>query len=174
MKNSRLRETAYIALFAALIVLCTWIAVPASPPFTMQTFAVCTAALCLGSRGSTAAVAVWLMLGSVGVPVFAGFVGGIGHLAGITGGYAVGFLGCAWIAGLAAGRSRGWQILACAAGMLLCYAVGTAWYVLGYSRSAGGVGSALSVCVLPFVLPDAAKIALAITLSRILRRHIKI
>jgi len=172
--RGHVREAAYIAIFAALTVICTWIAVPTSPPFTMQSFAVLTAGLCLGARRGTAAVAVWLALGAVGAPVFTGFGGGIGHLAGITGGYALGFLGTAWMAGMSASRGRGAQILGCAAGMLVCYAVGTAWYVIGYSRGAAGIGQAVTLCVLPFLLPDAGKIALALAMSRILRRHVRL
>ena len=163
---------AYIALFAALLVICTWIAIPTRPPFTMQTFAVFAAALTLGRRG-TLAVAVYLTLGALGVPVFSGFGGGIGHLAGITGGYAIGFLPAAYIAGWAAERSRGvlGRTLGCAAGLLVCYAFGTAWYAWGYARGAAGVGAALMTCVVPFLLPDAAKIALALLLSKRLRRE---
>lgn len=163
---------AQTGMFAALIVLCTWIAIPTEPPFTMQTFAVLTAALCLGARRGTAAVAVYLALGAVGLPVFSGFTGGIGQLAGVTGGYALGFLPTAWIAGIFSRRGGIARALGCALGVLSCYAAGTAWYVLVYSDGAVGVGAAIATCVLPFLLPDAAKIALALAVSRPLQKYI--
>ncbi len=162
---------AYIALFAALTVLCTWITVPTQPPFTMQLFAVFTAALCLGARRGTAAVGLYLALGAVGVPVFAGFSGGIGHLFGASGGYALGFLPAAWIAGMSVRRGTRMRILGCAAGLAVCYSIGTLWYALVFSRGSVGIGAAAAVCVLPFILPDAVKIALALALSRVLARH---
>ena len=169
----RTRHMAYTALFAALIVLCAWIAVPTQPPFTMQTFAVFGAALCLGARRGAAAVGLYLALGAVGVPVFAGFGGGIGYLLGASGGFALGFLPAAWIAGRMAERGRGgMRILGCALGLLVCYGIGTLWYALVFAGGSVGLGSAAAVCVLPFVLPDAIKIALALALSRIFARFV--
>ena len=111
-----------------------------------------------------------MLLGAVGAPVFAGFRGGIAALLGTTGGYLLGFLFTAAAVGLAVdklGRKPPVLILSMAAGILLCYAFGTAWFVLVYARSSGpiGVGTALSWCVLPYLLPDAVKIALATALT---------
>ena len=169
----RTRRMAYTALFAALIVLCAWIAVPTQPPFTMQTFAVFGAALCLGARRGTAAVGLYLALGAVGVPVFAGFGGGIGYLLGASGGFALGFLPAAWIAGRMAeqGRAPG-RILGCALGLLVCYGIGVLWYALVFTGGSVGLGGAAAVCVLPFLIPDAIKIALALALSRIFARFV--
>jgi biotin transport system substrate-specific component len=152
--------------------------VPTSPPFTLQTFAVFAAALLLGRRAGTASVLAYLVLGALGAPVFSGFGGGIGVLVGPTGGYLIGFLFAAWIAGaLAEGDAPlGRRILGCALGLAACYAFGTAWFV-AVSLRAGremSVGSALGLCVAPFLIPDAAKIALALLLPRrILQRLYK-
>jgi len=165
---------AYISLFSALLVLCSWISLPASPPVTLQTFAVFTAALCLGRR-SVAVILVYLMMGAVGVPVFAGFSGGIGHLAGITGGYVLGFLPAAAIAGSVSDRkSDAVRAAGCFAGLAVCYAAGSAWFVLHGSRGAAGWGAAFVSCVVPYILPDAGKILLALAVSRILCRHIRL
>ena len=163
---------AYTALFAALTVLCSWIAVPTQPPFTMQTFAVFAAALCLGSRRAAAAVGLYLALGALGVPVFAGFSGGIGYLLGASGGFALGFLPAAWIVGrMAEHGGRCMRILGCILGLFVCYTLGLLWYVWIFSRGSVGIQTAAAVCVLPFLLPDAVKIALALTLSRIFMRY---
>ena len=77
-------ELAYIALGAALISVCAWITVPLTVPFTMQLFAVFFVLTALGGRNGTIAIAVYLLLGAVGCPVFAGFTGGFGALIGMT------------------------------------------------------------------------------------------
>ena len=164
------RDITYIALGVALIALCSWLSVPMTVPFTMQTFAVCLIAALLGLRGGLWAVGCYILLGAVGAPVFAGFKGGLGALLGVTGGYIVGFLFTALVVGLTADRlGRRVPVLAAAmaAGVLLCYAFGTAWFVLVYTRNSGpiGVGAALAWCVLPYLIPDAVKIALAATLT---------
>jgi len=169
---SRVRHSAYIALFASLLVICTWIAVPTQPPFTMQTFAVFCASLCLGRRAAIS-VGVYLALGALGVPVFALWSGGIGHLAGPTGGFILGFLPAAFLAGWIGEKSKhsAVRIAGCAAGMLLCYALGTFWYAYT-TGGTGTVTAALLSCVLPFLVPDGIKIVLAAVLSRILVRHV--
>ena len=124
-----------------------------------------------GLRMGLWTVAVYLLLGAVGAPVFSGFKGGIGALLGTTGGYLLGFVFTALTVGLAVERfDRKLPVLigSMALGILLCYAFGTAWFVFVYSRGSGpvGVGTALGWCVLPYLLPDAVKIALAALLTR--------
>ena len=157
---------AYIALMAALITICSWISVPFTVPFTLQTFGIFIAVGILGSRRGTLSVAVYIALGAVGIPVFSGFRGGIGVLFGATGGYILGFLPAAALAGWLIsrmGRSIPRMALCMAAGLILCYIFGTAWFMLVYTRTSGGIGitTALSLCVFPFILPDAVKITLA-------------
>ncbi len=81
-----------IALFAAIIAVCSWIQIPMTVPFTMQTFAVFWCPRHTGRQGRTISILIYIVLGAVGVPVFAGFTGGIGILFGTTGGYIIGFL----------------------------------------------------------------------------------
>ena len=89
--TTKTRNMVYIAMFAVLISICSWISIPSAVPFTMQTFGIFLAVAVLGGKRGSLAVLVYLLLGLVGVPVFAGFSGGIGCLAGTTGGYIVGF-----------------------------------------------------------------------------------
>ncbi len=165
------KDITYIAVFAVMIAICSWISIPAAVPFTLQTFAVFFAVGVLGGKRGTLAVLVYILLGAAGIPVFAGFSGGIGVLAGQTGGYIAGFLFSAfvmWGIEKIMGRKLPVQILSMTLGLLACYAVGTAWFMLVYARTAGtvGVGAVLGWCVIPFILPDAAKIVLACVLSR--------
>ncbi len=170
MKTKTTRELALIAMGAALIAVCSWLSVPAAIPFTLQTFAVCLVTAVFGLRMGLWTVAVYLLLGAAGAPVFSGFKGGIGALLGTTGGYLLGFMFTALTVGLAVerfGRRLPVLIGSMALGILLCYAFGTAWFVFVYSRGSGpvGVGTALGWCVLPYLLPDAGKIALATLLT---------
>lgn len=169
------KDMALIALFAAVITLCSWISVPAAVPFTLQTFAVFTAVLLLGGRRGTWAVVLYIFLGVVGLPVFSGFRGGLGALLGPTGGYILGFIFSAlviWGVTAKTGESLRAQILGLALGLLVCYAFGTAWFMAVYTRANGpiGLGAALGMCVLPFVVPDMVKIALSLILTRRLKK----
>ncbi len=173
--NSGIRELVYISVFAALMTVCAWISVPGAVPFTMQTFAVFAAAGILGSRRGAAAVLVYILLGAVGIPVFSGFRGGIGVLCGTTGGYIIGFIISAFVTGLICeklGRSYRVMIPAMLLGLVLCYAFGTAWYMLLYMKTKGAITvyAVLSSCVFNFIIPDIAKILLAaFTVKRISR-----
>lgn len=165
-----------IALFAVLLAICGWISLPIPPiPFTLQTFGVFSALLFLEGRRGLYAVAVYLLLGAVGLPVFSGFRGGLGILLEATGGYLLGFLVMAliyWLVTAAAGRRA--ALPACLLGLLGCYVFGTLWYLLLYSGSSSGAGlfAVLSSCVLPFILPDLIKLGLAFLLVKRLKRSL--
>ena len=91
-KISRTLDLAYMALGAVVIAVCSWISIPAAVPFTMQTFAVFFVLLFLGGRRGTGSILVYVLLGAVGMPVFAQFTSGLGVLLGSTGGYIAGFI----------------------------------------------------------------------------------
>lgn len=92
IKGSKTYDMVYIAVFAVIMAICSWISIPAQVPFTLQTFGVFVAVGVLGGKRGTLAVLVYILLGALGIPVFAGFQGGMGILLGTTGGYIVGFL----------------------------------------------------------------------------------
>jgi len=177
MQKSAVRDMTYIAVFAALLAICAWICVPAQPPFTMQTLGVFLAIGLLGGRRATAAIAVYLLLGAFGLPVFSGFTGGLGILLGHTGGYLAGFLLCglaAWAAEKLPLSPFKSFLVATVPGLMLCYAFGTAWYVTVYGDlTLAGLTAALLQCVLPFLLPDALKLTLAALVCKRLEPHIK-
>ena len=177
MKN-KAYDLVLIALFVALMAICAWITIPAAVPFTMQTFGVFLALLLLGGKRGTICMAVYLLLGAVGLPVFSGFRGGVGALVGSTGGYLVGFIVSAllmWALTGFARRNRWTLAVALAVSLLACYAFGTVWFVVVSVRAGKAMtfGTALSFCVLPYILPDAAKIWLAYFLSKRLKRFVK-
>ncbi len=165
------RELTLIAIGIALITICSWISVPLTIPVTLQTFAVCLVTALLGLKMGLWSVIGFILLGAVGIPVFSGFRGGVGVLLGVTGGYIVGFLFTALTVGLAVkrfGRSFPVLILSMVLGILLCYAFGTAWFMIIYTRGGNAVtlGSALGMCVVPYLIPDGIKIVLAAVLVR--------
>lgn len=168
-------DMAYIGTFTVLITICSWISIPTAIPFTLQTFAVFLAVAVLGGRRGTLSVVVYVLLGAAGVPVFAEFTGGIGIILRNTGGYIIGFIFTAlvmWMMESIFGRRLWVQIISMVLGLFACYAVGTAWFMFIYMRDTGAIGlsTVLGWCVVPFIIPDGIKIALAITLSNTLRK----
>ena len=164
-----------IALCAALLAPCAWLSVPTQPPFTMQTFGVFLTLLLLGAKDGTIAIGLYILLGALGVPVFSGFNGGMGALMGPTGGYIVGFLLMCLAFGLLCGKGAGlWlKALALLLGLAVCYAFGTLWFVKVYGDMKGPIStlSALSMCVFPFIVPDLAKLALALWAGKRLEKY---
>lgn len=175
--RSKTYDMAYIAIFAVLMAICSWISIPMAVPFTLQTFGVFMAVGVLGGKRGTFAVLIYILLGAVGVPVFAGFSGGIGVLLNTTGGYIVGFLFSAlvmWGMETLWGKKPVVQIASMLVGLIVCYALGTIWFMVVYARNTGavGLGTVLGWCVIPFMIPDLIKIALAFVLSRRLRNYV--
>lgn len=172
------KDLTLCALFVALMAICAWISIPAAVPFTLQTFAVFVALGLLGGRRGTRTIAVYLLLGAVGAPVFANFQGGFGSLLGSTGGYLLGFLLSGlivWAAEARFGTGMCVFLVSAALGLLVCYAFGTAWFLVVYTQSKGAVSLAtvLGWCVLPFLAPDAAKLALAALLRSRIQKYIR-
>ena len=180
MKNKlKTTDMAYIALFAVLIAICSWISIPMTVPFTLQTFAVFLAVGVLGGKRGSLSVLIYILLGAVGIPVFSGFAGGFGVLLGNTGGYIIGFLFSAllmWAMESISGKKNLWLALSMVLGLLVCYAFGTVWFMVVYARNSGAVGLAtvLGWCVIPFIIPDLIKIALALVLSKKLRKVLRL
>ena len=168
-------DMAYIGIFAVVIAICSWISIPAVVPFTLQTFAVFLSVTVLGGKRGTLSVLVYILLGAIGVPVFAGFSGGLGALMDAAGGYIIGFLFTAlimWAAESLLGRKLWVQALSMVLGLAACYAVGTAWFMFVYFRNTGAVGlmTVLGWCVLPFIIPDLGKVVLALMLGNTLKK----
>ena len=177
-KRVSVYDLVMVALFAALIAVCAWVTIPGSVPFTLQTMGVFLAVGLLGGKRGTAAVLVYILLGAVGMPVFSGFSGGVGRLLGTTGGYIIGFLVAAlamWAMEAIFGKAKWVLPVSMLLGLLLCYAFGTAWFLVLYTQTKGAisVASVLSMCVVPFIIPDLLKIALALLLTSRLKRFLR-
>ena len=160
--RSKTYDIVYIGVFAVIMAICSWISIPTTVPFTLQTFGVFIAVGVLGGKRGSLAVLVFIILGAIGVPVFSGMTGGVGILLGSTGGYIIGFLFSAlvmWAMEKLPVKNAFTQILSMILGLVVCYAFGTVWFMVVYSRANGPVGLAavLGWCVIPFIIPDSGK-----------------
>ena len=164
-----------IAIFVALITVCTWITIPMGTiPFTLQTFAIFVTGGLLGAKRGTITLVIYVLLGIIGVPVFSGFSSGIVKFipnteTGMTGGYIIGFLFTILIIGLFKHLSREkdskmkavYLGLGMVVGDIVCLAFGTVWFWLFNPMHVGLLGT-LSACVVPFIIPEIAKILIAL------------
>lgn len=164
----RAKTTQRLTLSALLCALCavlSQIQIPLPPvPISLSLMGVYLCGALLGPHWSAAAVGCYVVLGAVGVPVYAGFAGGVSVLLGPTGGFLIGYILCAWIISTFIhhfGFTRKNLILSMTTGTLACYALGTAWFSF---VSGSNLAGSLSACVLPFIPGDALKVLLTTTL----------
>jgi len=166
MDRFRLRLLVLASLMAALMAAGAYIAVPIGPvPIVLQNFFVLLAGLMLGPTWGLASVLVYLFLGAVGLPVFAGGAGGAAHFAGPTGGYLLGYLPAVVVTG-ALSRGAGSALAyawAATLGALVVYAAGVPWLAVAAHLTPA---RAVAVGLLPFLPGDALKVALAVGVAR--------
>jgi biotin transport system substrate-specific component len=164
----------YAAMFGAATAAGAYIIVPVPPvPVTMQTLFLSLAGVLIGARLAAMSQIIYVIIGAMGLPVFAGGKAGLGILIGPTGGYLLGFIAGAYVIGkLAALRpSAGttWSISAMAAGAVVIYFFGVTQLCLAAELS---ISKAVVVGVLPFIPGDAVKILVAAFVYRKLRPHL--
>ena len=162
------KDLVLTALFAALTAVLAQIQLPIGPvPFNLAVFGAFLAGMLLAPAWAAASMGVYMLLGAVGIPVFAGFMGGPAVLLGKTGGYVIGYIFIALATALAVKRSGKLPVIGAAmlAGLLVCYGFGTAWFM---AVTGADLVSALGWCVLPFIVPDVCKGVLVCVLGRLL------
>ncbi len=174
--NSKLRSMVLTAMLAAIICVLAPISLPIGPvSVTLGTFAVHLSACVLGWKRGTVSILLYLCIGAIGLPVFSNFSGGLAKLVGPTGGYLAGYIPLALIVGLCAGRlaspwlDRGLTLIGMAVGETAMYVLGTAWYCFATETPAA---AALAICVYPFLLVDALKMAAVLVIAPPLRRQL--
>lgn len=171
------RDLSYISLFATLIAVSGYIVIPlpiSTVPVTAQTLAVMLAGGLLPPIHAATSVLVFLMMGAIGIPVFAGGSAGLGIIVGKTGGYLIGFLAGALLISLLKGKGPGFiRMLAAntAGGVIVVYTFGVLWlnYVTGI-----GISKAVIFGALPFIPGDIVKIVIAAIITLKLNRHVKL
>jgi biotin transport system substrate-specific component len=170
MSIEKLRWMVLASLMAALTAVGAYIHVPIGPvPIVLSTLFVILSGLLLGSRWGPTSMALYLLVGAIGIPVFAGGKGGFAHFLGPTGGYLFGYLISSWITGLLSEKSKRLlirDVIAVVIGSLILYGCGVPWLKIVTQMS---WPKALLVGMVPFLIGDAIKASVAVILARSVR-----
>ena len=174
MKKANVTQLTYTALMTALLCVLAPLSIPvASVPISASTFVISLAAVLLGSKYSMICVCLYLLIGMVGVPVFAGWRSGISVILGPTGGYLIGYLFIALFTGIFMKYGKE-KLVMIIIGMVLgtvsCYVIGTAW--LAYELSLD-LRAALMAGVIPFIPGDIIKIVVCAVISIPIKKQLK-
>ena len=166
------QQMALVAIMTALTCILAPFSLPIGPvPISLTNLVIYFSLYLLGWKLGTLSYVIYLLIGLVGVPVFSGFTAGPAKLFGPTGGYLIGFIPMAIIAGIVIDKfSQRWiQIFGMIVGTAICYAFGTAWFCIqaGYTVSA-----ALAVCVIPFIPADLIKMVIAMIIGPEIRKRL--
>ena len=166
-------EITMTALMAAVTCILAPLSIPIGPvPISFTNLAIYLSLYLLGWKKGTISYLIYLLLGLVGLPVFSGFTGGPAKLAGPTGGYIIGFIAMAIIAGLVIDHfHQPWlQLIGMIVGTIICYVLGTAWFCFEAKSTVSG---ALSICVLPFIPGDLIKMIIAILIGPAIKKRLR-
>ena len=170
------KNMCYVGLFTAVIAIMAQISIPMplGVPMTMQTFAITLAAIILGAKLSTISSLIYILLGAIGLPVLAGFSGGISKFVGPTGGFLISFPIMAFIIGYAVDHRsafKGAFVVGLIAGTVVNYIVGIAMFCI-LTQSSVAVG--FTACVLPFIPTAIIKAILASLIGFPIRKRLKV
>lgn len=171
--RNKVYPLAMTAVMTAVTCVLAPMAIPIGPvPISFTNLAIYISLYILGWKRGTLSYLVYVLIGAVGVPVFSGFSGGLGKLFGPTGGYIIGFIPMAILAGLVIDkyRNRGVQMAAMIVGTAVCYAFGTAWFCVVMDST---VSAALAMCVFPFIPGDLAKMVIAMLVGPMIRSRLE-
>lgn len=172
------QKIAVTGILAAIICLLAPLSFPAGAiPISLATFAIYIVSCIADVKISVCAVIIYILLGAIGLPVFSAFRGGLHLITGVTGGYILGYIPCTVIIGLLVGKYENKKLIypvSMALGTAACWLIGTLWYML---QTHSSFVSAVTVCVVPFIIGDIIKItaasAIGITLRKRLTRFFK-
>ena len=170
-RKINIKDLVQISIFAIILSICSYISIPFIVPITLQTFGIFITCLLLGGKKGTITIALWILLGIIGLPVFQGFKSGLAAIVGPTGGYIIGFIFSSMnmcIFEKCYKNNLIYKFLIMIMSLIICYIFGTIWFVKIYTNTNGDmtVFKALSICVFPFILFDILKIILAIIISQ--------
>lgn len=164
-----IRDICHIGIFAAIIAVCAQISIPmpVGVPMTLQTFAIPLAGVVLGIKKGVIATVVYILLGAVGIPVFANFTGGIGVIFGRTGGFILSFPLMALAAGVGALKGSLWLTAWLVVGTAVNYFCGVLMF--SFITSTGMVAS-FGLVVIPFLPADVVKIVMVLVLGKVIKQ----
>ena len=171
--GNRSINIAFAALFTAIISIISQISVitPLGVPITLQTFAVSLCGYLLGANWGIASVVTYILAGTVGLPVFSGFQGGIQHITSATGGFIMGFMFIAFFCGISPYKfSKFFKILMGIIGLVICHIIG----IVQFKFITGtGIIEALITVSLPFILKDIISVIVAFMISIKIKKNYK-
>lgn len=171
--KNKIFKMSVIAIMTAVTCVLAPLSIPIGVvPISFTNLAIYFSLYLLGWKMGTISYMMYILIGAIGLPVFSGFSGGLGKLIGPTGGYIIGFIPMAIIAGIGIEKFKNCILQFCAmfVGTMVCYAFGTAWFCIVMESE---VSAALSVCVIPFIPGDIVKMVIAIIGGGIIRNRLK-
>jgi len=169
-KNLSVRDICHMGVFTAIITVCAQLSIPMpyGVPMSLQTFAIPLAGVVLGAKKGILSTLIYVLLGAIGIPVFAGFTGGLGIVIGPTGGFILSFPIMALTAGIGEAKSgKIWLLFWLTLGAVINYLCGMLIFSLVMSS---GLKTAFAVCVLPFFPMDIVKIVLVVVWGRMIKQ----
>ena len=170
MKKTRTKEFCMAGLLAACTAVLAQIVIPIGPvPFNLAVFGAFLAGMLLSPGMAVLSMATYWLMAAIGLPVMAGLQGGLGAVLSPTGGYMAGYLLLAGCTALVAERPVPMRLAGMALGLVLCYTLGTVWFICATGTA---LSAALAMCVLPFIPADVAKGIAAAWLAQTLKRRV--
>lgn len=170
MKKTRTKEFCMAGLLAACTAVLAQIVIPIGPvPFNLAVFGAFLAGMLLSPGMAVLSMATYWMMAAIGLPVIAGLQGGLGAVLSPTGGYVAGYLLLAGCTALVAERPMPMRLAGMALGLVLCYTLGTVWFICATGTA---LPAALAMCVLPFIPADVAKGIAAAWLAQTIKRRV--
>lgn len=167
---SKNHEYAICSLFTAFIAICSQLAIYIGEiPISFSMVSIYITGMILGTKKGFMSVLVYVLLGCVGIPVFAGGKGGMSVILGPTGGFILGYLICVITVGKLNEKNKYIRVISLISGLTECYIIGTIWYsyVMGVDLKV-----ALKYCIIPFVPGDIIKIIITLVMYRAIKKRI--
>lgn len=160
------KSIALISMFLSLLIICSWITIPFTVPFTLQTLAIFCIILLTNIKISLVTIILYIILGILGFPVFNSFQGGIGILLGPTGGFIIGFVPMIITSSILIKKNNKKIVnfVYLFIGLIVCYITGSLWYYYLYKLETNYI-NILMITVLPFIIPDAIKIFISLLIT---------
>lgn len=175
-KSRAIYRLVVIATCVAFLSLCSWITLPFAVNFSLQLFAVFLICGCFSPTVSVSAIALYILLGLIGAPIFSGFSSGASAIMGASGGFIISFIFVSVIISAFRryySKNIFWYVLTMSLSLVVCYACGVLWYAFVFCYpNYCSIGTAITVCVLPFIAFDIIKLLLAVLALKKLRPFI--
>jgi len=168
------RQLTISALIAAILCILSPFSLPVFGiiPITLATLVIYLTVSVFEPKISVLSVCLYVLIGIIGLPVFSGFRGGIGAILSPTGGFILGYIPMTVISSLLLKINRVsylWNIITMIISTLVLYSIGTLWFILLTDSS---IKTAITVCILPFIIGDIIKILLSTVLTKIVKKRI--